>query len=331
MQLSSFYLHTILFIRYTYKMEKESTQTSRSIAVLGILITLIAVSAVVPAKWLGGEPKKQPHKKLNYTLATSPGEVAQDLDKDGKISWNEVINDTLQPSASTSAKLSKIAVDPKSIAELNDPNNLTASFSKNLYISSAYLVKNGINDEKSKAEVLANIMQQEANKIVPTTYYYKDINIAKTESKESIRVYGNTMSLILQNIITEKIIVGDISNVTSFLQSKNPADLSSLRNNKKRLEDIIQKLLKISVPPSALTYHTLAINRIAAYKDIIDNLSVADTDPIRQTFVIEKYPDTVKLVALLFNQFSNYFDMQNIIFTSKDAGYVFITGYTISK
>lgn len=312
-------------------MERESTQTSRSVAFLGIIVTLIAVSAVIPAKWLGGAPKKQLQPKLDLSVYTSPNEIAQDVNKDGKISWGEVMNETLKPSNTSPEEQNKTTADPKAIAELNDPNNLTASFSKNLYLSSAYLTKNGIDDDKSKKDVLTNILQQEASKIVSTTYYSKDANVAKTESKESIKIYGNAIATILQNIITEKIILADMTSVIAFLKSKNPSDLSHLYNNKKRLDDVIQRLLKVSVPPSALTYHMLAINRVAAYRDIINNLSVADTDPIRQTFVIEKYPDTVKLVALLFNQFSNYFNMQNIVFSSKEAGYVFVTGYTIPK
>jgi hypothetical protein len=309
-------------------MEEKSTLTSRSIAVILITITLIALSALVPAKWLGVVPKKQLKPKLDLSSVSYAEQVATDSNHDGVVSWGEVMNDTLKPSSSTLEELKKIPIDQKEIDNLNDPNNLTSSFAKNLYLAGAYFDKNGITDETSKQEALAKLMQDEKSKIVPTTYSYKDFNVAKAESKDSIRVYGNTVALILENIITEKSAGDDIVSINSFTKSKDVKDLIPLKNNKGRLDDVVQKLLKVSVPPSAIIFHIITINRVAAYRDLITSLSNADKDPLRATFVIENYTNTAIATLRTYLQLSDYFNGQNIIFSSKEKGYVFTAGYS---
>lgn len=312
-------------------MEEKSTQKSRSISALIIIVTLIAVSSVIPARWLGGAPKKQLRAKLDLSAISSAQEVATDSNNDGVISWKEVMEDTLHTSPATLEELKKIPVDKKEIEALNDPNNLTSSFAKNLYLAGAYFEKNNITDEKSKQEVVAKLLRDERSKIIPTIYTYNDIVISKTESKDSVRVYGNTIASLLENIITEKIIADDITSIGNFSQSKKEEDLALILKNKKRLDGIVQNLLKIPTPSSAIIFHISTINRITAYRDLVTNLSVAGTDPMRATLLIDTYPSVAISALRTFSQLSGYFDTQNIIFSSKEKGYVFTAGYNPTK
>lgn len=309
-------------------MEEKSTTTSRSIAVIIIIFTLIAVSALIPAKWLGAAPQQQSSPKLDLSAISLPQEVAVDSNNDGVITWKEVMNSTLPTSPATLEELKKIPVNPKDINELNDPNNLTSSFTKNLYLTAAYLDKNGITDQSSKDDMVTKLLQNEKDKIVPTIYTYKDITVAKTESKESVHLYGNTVALILENIITEKSLTDDMTSIKTFIQSKEESDLSPLVKSKKRLDSVIQKLLSVSVPPSAVIFHIMALNAVTAYRDTVANLANANNDPLRATLAVDTYPDKAISTLRLINQFTSYFTTKNIIFSSKEPGYIFTTGYT---
>jgi hypothetical protein len=247
------------------------------------------------------------------------------------VSWKEIITGTLGATSSALETIKSVEVDPKAIEELNDPNNLTASFSKNLYLVSAYLDQNGITDEQAKNQALVKLMADERAKLVFTTYGYKDIIVAKTESKESVRAYGNTIAPQLQTVLSEKITTSDMMSVSNFSTSKNPADLLPLIKNKKRLDTIINKFLTVSVPPSALSQHLLILNRISRYRDTLDNLSKMDTDPLRATLVVDGYIETAGMIVRLFNQLSTYFDTQGIVFFPQEGGYVFTVGYTMNK
>jgi hypothetical protein len=237
------------------------------------------------------------------------------------------MTDTLKPTASTLEELKKIPVDQKEIDTLNDPNNLTASFAKNLYLTGAYFEKNGITDEASKEQAMTALIQQEKAKIVPNTYSYKDINVAKAESKDSIRTYGNAIASILENIITEKVMLDDISSISNFITSKDAKDLEPILKNKKRMDTIMSKLLTLSVPPSAVIFHLATLNNVAAYRDMITDLAGSEEDPLRATIVIDKYTLTAINAGRATLQLSNYFTIKNIVFSPKEKGYIFTAGY----
>lgn len=309
-------------------METEHAQTKKSLFALIILIAVIGVSALAPASWFGVKVKKQPYTKLDLTIMTSPSEIIDDTNHDGAVSWNEVVTDTFKDSTSTLAKIKQKPINQKTIAELNDPNNLTSSFSKNIYMATAYLKEKGITDEKSKQEAVNYLLLQEAAKMKATKYTLEDIAIATTETKSSLKLYGNTVAPIIQSLVSSKIIEDDLSGLASFTKTKNEADLTPIKNNRDRVNLILQKLLTVSVPPSAITTHMLAVNRIAMYRDTLDNLSKSSSDPVRGTLSIDSYKNEIPLLGRIPSQFSDYFTIQNIVFSSKEPGYLFTTGFT---
>lgn len=312
-------------------MEEKSTQQSRAIAVVSIILVLIVISLIAPLVWKGQPKKKQLKPRLDLSQIAKPEEVIADSNNDGVISWREVMMSTTNPSSSTLAELKKIPVDKKAITELNDPNNLTSSFAKNIYLAGVYLDKNGITDDQSKQDIVTQLMENEKGKIVRTTYNFKDLHVAKTESKDSIRTYGNKLATLLKEIVKEEFLKGDVYAISTYTESKNPNDLKDLISNKKRLDTLMQKLISLEVPPSATIYHLLVINKAAAYKDIVETLSNSESDPLKTTFVINDYPSKVQDISLLNTTIYNYFTYKNIIFSSKEPGYLFTTGYTIKK
>lgn len=311
-------------------MDEQKIHTKNAIVVFGFLIVIIGLSAVIPAKWLGGAQKKEEHFRLDLSAISLPQEVAKDSNSDGTVSWKEIMDDTLQATPEQLAELKKIPVDPKVIEELNDPNNLTSSFSKNLYLTAAYLDKNNITDQKTKDEALAKLMQEEKDKITSETYDYKDINVAKTETKESIKAYGNAVASILQETITEEITKKDVYAIVTYTESKNKDDLKDLLIHKKKLDELLKKLLAVSVPQSFSIYQIITLNKIAAYRDVVEAFSKADSDPLRATIMINMYPEKTLPLFRLYKMFSNEFLSRNIVFSSKESGYVFTTGYSLN-
>ncbi len=311
-------------------MDDDNNIKSKSLTSLLILISITVISAFIPASWLGIHPAIYRDKPLDLSAITSAGEIAKDTNGDGVIDWQEVIRQTF-PTSTTTDSTENTTIDKKAIAALNDAQNLTGDFSKNLYLASTYINENGGADANTQQTVLDNLISQEASKIAVTNYTYNDIKVAKTEDKTSLRAYGNNIAPILQAVVTKKIMIDDMSSVNSFIQTQKESDLSTLIKNRDRVNVLLQKLLSISVPPSAISYHILALNRIASYRDTLDNLSKAGTDPIRAKLAIEQYSQVMVMILRIPNQFSNYFNLQNIVFSTKEAGYMFTIGYTISN
>jgi hypothetical protein len=312
-------------------MDPHSTPLSRSFAVLLIVILLLGISALVPARWIGAGKSLNRQPKLVLDTTKSTQRTTLDQNMDGSVSWNEVMDNTLNLTPADKENLSKIPVNKKVIDELNDPNNLTADFSKNLYLTAATINQNGGSDDPATSDVAKQLAQVEADKVVAKTYRYSDIIVAKTESKESIKAYGNALEPILAAVMTKETIETNVTSVTSFLKSKNASDLTPLLNDKKKLDGLIKKLLAMSVPPSAVPYHLIALTRITMYRDTLANFAAVESDPIRTNIALNSYADTIVLTGKLLEQFTQYFDSKNIAFTAQEPGYIFTSGYTKSN
>ncbi len=299
--------------------------TKKALMVLGLLALLMTITLIIPAKWVGVQPvPKRPQLQITSSSLIEGG--IKDEDNDNAISWKELIVGTIPPQDLPGEGSGK--PKPEVIAALNDPNNLTASFGKNLYLAAAALQSQNISSEAGQQEVVSQLILEEASKIIPTVYTYNNLKIAPTENKDSIKEYGNSVAKILQDVITSKTIESDMKALENFINTTDESTLLPIIKNHEIIDGRLQKLLNLSIPISASAYHLLTINRLAAHKDVLFNLSRASQDPMRATVVIDKYPDTMLKVLRVYGEFATYFNLQNIVFSSKEAGYIFTIGYT---
>jgi hypothetical protein len=291
-----------------------------------IVCSLLALSLIVPAKWFGADPLQERHQGL---ILRDPNELAllsNDNDHNNNPDWKDLLNKTTSASTTEAAKKTVITEETKK--RLADPNNLTASFSKNLYTASAYAQKNGTLSTAQQEELVSSIVQGESSKIIIKTYTLDDLTIAKKEDEATRRTYGNALGTIFKEAQKYKLDIVDVTNIQAYLTNKDPAPLASLVIKKNNAATIIEKLLILSVPYSASPYHLLLINRLSAYKTALEGLSTADADPIRATIAFKSYIPSFQLVASSIASMQIYFKVQNITFKSNESGYVLTTGYT---
>lgn len=309
-------------------MDGTSTAKSKILGVIVMLLILIGVTIVTPSSWLGGT-KNLGLFSVNRQapkVVRKPTLTIKDANSDGQISWSEVVSSSLIDSTSTLNTIKDNPIDQKAIAELNDPNNLTGEFSKNLFLATTQLRESGVTDEIAKQKTIAYLMEQEASKIKPTTYTLNDLQIDTVESKSSIKAYGNAIAPLVKNIIVKDTIVSDLTSLTAYAQSLNVADLSPIVKNKSRIDDLIKKLLAVRVPISATSYHLLMLNRLAYYDDTLAAFSNIDSDPVRATILFNSYQTTMLLLAKIPSRLTEYFNIQNIVFGQNEAGYIFTGG-----
>lgn len=306
----------------TMPVTESLKNTPKTLLAFLVLITLLTLSAFVPAKWMGVKPKT--HTPLNL----------QDLIDSSRLSLNEKrpeLNDLMggvpdYASTTDSAKNSSIYSDIEK--KLNDPDNLTSSFSKNLYVASVYLNKNNITDEQSQKQVVENIVNEEGAKIVYKSYSLNDLKIINNETSASLRKYGNDMGPILTKSLKSYIALGDGDIMKAYITNGDASVLSSLTIKKDRASEIISQMLAVNVPLSASTYHLMAINELSQYLTLVDGMSHADTDPVKALVSYKQYLPLMDSLRNLLSNFVNYFKSSNIIFSQKEAGHIFSSGYT---
>lgn len=315
-------VHTLYFI----DMEPNTTTgsvASRSLAALGVMIVLLLLSAVMPASWFGVKPKAYTKLDLNDLTPTSRlagegGGLVEDA-------WREAAIDSLGTSTKELVKTTKI--DPAAQKRLLDPNNLTASFSKNLFAASAYLKQNGT-DGVNQEDLIKTLMNEEAKKITLKVYTTSDIKINNNATMSDKKAYGNALGSILKKAETYKLGEGEAEALNDYLTKKDPALLLTFITKRANTDKLIQEMLSINVPLSAVPYHLLALNRASEYRTMIDGFSTADNDPVRASIAFNGYIPTIKALAGALGNLSSYFGSENIVFTKNDAGYRFTTGYT---
>jgi hypothetical protein len=298
----------------------------RAIILLFTLLIITILGAIVPVSWF--QAGKTEDHTLDLTSVNSIDITPKDKATNQPLTWKQIAEDALSDQPDALEQLKSAPIDDETVTQLNDKENLTASFSKNLLVASTYLKDNNVTDEAAKQQVISQLVAQEAAKVVPTSYSFKDLNIAKVESRDSIKKYGNDVGLALSGFITEKSMNADIKALHDYTENKDTSTLTPLIKDSKKVTTVLQSMLKISVPASASIYHLAAINQISKYQDTLSNMSKVATDPMRANIGLTGYASTVVSTISIYSNLSDYFNVKNIVFGPKDGGYVFTIGYT---
>jgi hypothetical protein len=307
-------------------MPSEQTTTKKSLLIFSIFIIILGLSVITPASWFGVKPKK--YTKLDFSNITPIDTLAKDNDSNTIPDWKDMLLNDMSPTTQNLA--SKATIDPKIQERLDDPSNLTASFSKNIYVASTYLKQNGGATSQGQQDIIASLMAEEAKKITTKTYSLSDLAIAKTESVATKKQYGNNLGTLLKKSAGYKFGEGDAAIVQAYATSKDTSILEAFVIKRDRLDTIIASLIAMSVPPSATPYHLLVLNRMSEYRATLDNLSKLAEDPVRASISFNEYLPVIKaLFGAIFN-LREYFIVENITFTQQEAGHLFMQ-WTINQ
>lgn len=301
--------------------------TKKALLVVGTMLFLIAITLVVPARWIGVQSPQKNKNTLVLKSADQLGVLAKDNNGNSTPDWRDLLIETT--SASTTKVASNYVVTEEDRKRLEDPNNLTASFSKNLYTVSSYAKKRGTMTQAEQQKIVTNLVQSENEKIEVTTYLIDDIKTTKFDTKETEKIYGNTIGKIYAKAINLKLDVVDLDKIKAYSTSKDASILSALVVKKNNAKLILEELLKVSVPKSAVPYHLLIVNKLSEYVSVLDGLSKADSDPIRTTLAFNNYIPVIKALFSSFLNMQLYFKLAEVTFTSNESGYVLNPGYTM--
>lgn len=299
-------------------MPQETMTTKKALVVVGSILMLLILSFIIPAKSVGITQKKAP-----LVLDSFEGMQRLSADKDNnKIpDWKDLAIKSL--STTTLEEVKKTPVDAAAKKRLADPNNLTAAFSKNLYMASAYLKNSGGQlTEAEQANLVASVLEQEKTKIITKTYTIEDIKATKIETDESKRIYGNALGALMKKSENYKLAEGDLKTIKAYATSKNATLLEAFVVKRNNIDTLLTKLTAISVPYSAIPYHILALNKLAAYRTTVDSFAQADTDPVRTAIVVNGYLDVTQSMVNALGSMRNYFIISKITFTPSESGYL---------
>jgi hypothetical protein len=298
--------------------------TKKALSVIGLLVFLVGLTLIVPARYVGVQKIKKPSLVLKTSDEISA--LRGDMDKNGIPDWKDMLIETT--SSSTKAEADAIVVDEAAKARLNDPNNITASFSKSLYLATAYVKQKGDITAEEQEELANQILIEEGAKITFKEYAVTDLRLTKAETDVSRKAYGNALGVIYKKAVEAKLTFDDTKAIEAFSTSKDPAILESFIIKKNIMQSIITDLASMTVPYSAAPYHLLLINSLSKYKSILENIAQAENDPMRATMAYNAYMPTLQNLYSALMSLQNYFIIEKMTFVPGDAGYIFISSAT---
>ena len=293
-------------------------KTSVSIMMLTLAVFAVAIPFSSKITYEGS-------KKTPLVLRTSDELRLLSSDRDGNDveDWRDLVLGSL--STTTEAAFARAEPNKEAEARLADKNNVTASFSKNIFTVAAYASNNPNLSEDEKTNLVADAVRTEAPKTQPKVYTTSDLRIAASNSSDAKILYGNTMALLLEKANKGGLGSNDLLLLQTYTEKGDPELLAPLASKKVKVDQILEELLTVSVPSSALVFHLRLINSVSAFSATLDGFARADSDPLRSLAFLNTYQETITKLYGSMNDLQDYFTLENVPFQSSDPGYIFIS------
>lgn len=293
-------------------------KTSVSIMMLTLAVFAVAIPFSSKITYEGS-------KKTPLVLRTSDELRLLSSDRDGNdvADWRDLVLGSL--STTTEAAFARAEPNKEAEARLADKNNVTASFSKNIFTVAAYASNNPNLSEDEKTNLVADAVRTEAPKTQPKVYTTSDLRIAASNSFDAKILYGNTMALLLEKANKGGLGSNDLLLLQTYTEKGDPELLAPLASKKVKVDQILEELLTVSVPSSALVFHLRLINSVSAFSATLDGFARADSDPLRSLAFLNTYQETITKLYSSMNDLQDYFTLENVPFQSSDPGYIFIS------
>lgn len=315
----------ILGILESYIMEQTPMTTKRAVAVLGITILFLVITVVMPAKWLGVDSTNhatEVRKKIIFKTRDELLALRNDKNKNQVPDWKDTL--LSNTSEEIKARAAKVQPSETDLALLNDPNNQTSSFAKNIYTASAYLGQGATLTTKDQETFVSNLISKEASRETPATYTLKDIKVTSDDSMKSKTLYGNKLAILLDKANKANLGDSDLLTIKDYTEKKDPKILTFFADKKASVDLILKELLATQVPVSASLYHLMMANALSRYSFILENFSRMAIDPLKGLSAVQNYEQVNNALNISAKSLMNYFKDERVVFSTKDPGYVFI-------
>lgn len=299
----------------------EPSTSSRAVSVSIMMGVLALLAVVIPFSSV----KKTKQPRATPLILRTDAEIALlkgDRNGNQTEDWKDIILETM--STSTKEQAERAPTDALTLERLRDPNNLTSSFSKNIYTASAFIAKNPTIGEEEQANLISGLIEKESSKIKPKIYTLDDIPLSRGDITTEKKKYGNSMALLLKKADSYDLTSDDLAQLAKYNETKDVADLAFFSTKRDNVQKVLEDLLSITVPPSAAIFHVNLINAVSLFVLSLDAFASTKEDPIKSLAFLNSYEETTKDLFIKIAAVQDYFTLEKVPFTGSEPGYVFI-------
>lgn len=252
-----------------------------------------------------------------YTTEPFGALVNKDTDEDGILDWEESLwgtdptrQDSDDDGISDSAEITKLKSESGTGEESLAADSLklteTEKFADQLFATTAALNEGGVVDENTLNSIGTSLAENIQKTTQRKVYTVKNIQISKDESVPAIRAYG----LEIQSVQAKHPLDTDVAAIAATaIRSDGEIDATVFKKfdpTISQINGIVKDMLAIKPPYSVSTLHVMVINRFQKLSENLEDIKLAEADPIIALKAIEQYENNSATLFQYITILSSY-------------------------
>lgn len=302
-----------------------------------VFLFIVAVAVVGAVVW-----KKTADKKI---LASHPplSSLNDDIDQDGLPEWKEILWQTDPKNPDTDGDGTKDGEevyanrDPRKSApndglatttaarnSTSTPPTTTSLLGQEVLAGILVLNEEGLLNEATVKALVAETVARLATSTVPRYYNATDFTVG-ADTTAATRAYGNAVGAVFKAHVARQTTQkeNELTLIYKATQEGNREALGRLLPFAVQQEDIVKKLLAITVPPSATGLHAGFVNQAAAMALSLRSIASFSDDPFAVILWFRAYRTQYELSPALGAAFRSYITGRGIHYESREGGAFF--------
>lgn len=229
-----------------------------------------------------------------------------------------------QERKTTLEEVQKILTEQKGLL---DSGEITASEAASRGLIAQYFLfkESGLPiTEQSVATFTQGLTQNAVQPTIYTTYSKKDVLISPVNGASAVKVYGNSLGAILNNVVDPEV----PHELLVFVQFEQTKDLATFQAQMKtidsRYEYTITNMLNMYVPKDIAPAHLNLLNALSKTRADLQKMALLSGDAVGSMLAFKNYETNSANIAVAFAQMRTIFNTMHVIFNTTDSGYVLV-------
>ena len=250
--------------------------------------------------------------------------IEKDTDEDGLKDWEEVLWGTDPQNKDTNGDGILDGIEAGEIRDMLLPKteqgeisgdeeilSETESFAKEIFVSWLALSQSGNLNEETTQAFFENITSSITEKGIDSiTFTTSDIVIYEEENFQTVGFYIFEINEFLKKYSLPKKENNPILILASFLENENKEELARLDPIIKKSKEYFSKLLKTTIPDSAIPFHLNLVNSLQNYLDGVEAMALMEEDPMIAILGLSQYEKSLTEIEQSLDDMGLYVEIK---------------------
>lgn len=232
--------------------------------------------------------------------------VNRDTDQDGVLDWEEGLwgtnptkGDTNDDGVSDNVEIAKIKEQQGRTTETTeDIAKLTQTdkFSRELFATVAVLNQNGQMDQAMIDKLSSSLAEHIQNSPPKKVYTLSNLKVIKSNTTQAIKTYNTALENLQKKYPAKRSVMDVLQEFSGSGDEPDISVLSELDPIIEQISNIINAVIKISVPQSLSALHLDFLNAMQKLLENINDIQLYETDTILALGAISQYDKNTQIL-----------------------------------